>query len=259
MPEIIEVELYRRAAEPLEGRRIESVTAPDAWFLKGGLTPSVVRRAPVGRTIVGLRRRGKLLLIDTDGPVLGLRFGMTGRLVVDDRAAISELEYGSPRDLAAWDRFALGFAGGGTLRVNDPRRLGGVVLDPDEDALGSDAFSITLAELRRVLAASTTAIKARLLDQGAVAGLGNLLADETLWRAGIDPARRSDSLGALETRRLHTVMRRVLSTLLASGGSHTGELQSQRHRDGMCPKDGQALERRTIGGRTTFSCPKHQS
>jgi formamidopyrimidine-DNA glycosylase len=258
MPEGLEIEIYRRTAEHVVGRTIERVHAPDAWFVKGGASPRQLRAAFTGRTIQAARRRGKLLMLDTDGPVLGLRFGMTGRLVVDGVAPIAELEYGSDRDLPVWDRFALDFAGGGRLRVNDARRLGAVELDPDEDALGPDALSVTPAELAGVLAGSRAPLKARLMDQAHLAGIGNLLADETLWRAGLDPARPAGSLTAVERRRLHTTMRRVLTELAARGGSHTGDLQDQRRPDGVCPRDGTALQRRTIGGRTTYSCPRHQ-
>ncbi len=258
MPEALEVELYRRAAEPVVGRTIVKVVAPDAWFLKGGTTPAQVRRILTGCTVTGARRRGKLLLLDTDGPVLGLRFGMTGRLVVDDVAPIDELVYASRRDARGWDRFALRFASGGTLRINDPRRLGGVELAPDEHALGPDALALSLGELTTALSGSTAPLKARLLDQNRIAGIGNLLGDEILWRAGLDPARAAGSLDTKERRRLHGHVRRVLSELLRRGGSHMGDLQDQRHRDGICPRDGTALARRTIGGRTTFSCPSHQ-
>ena len=104
MPEGIEVELYRRAADRVVGRTIERVDAPDAWFLKRGTTAGALTTALEGRTVERTRRIGKLLLLDTDGPVLGLRFGMTGRLIVDGVAAMSDLEYGSKRDLGAWDR-----------------------------------------------------------------------------------------------------------------------------------------------------------
>jgi formamidopyrimidine-DNA glycosylase len=258
VPELLEVEIYRLAAERVVGRTIESVVAPDAWFLKRGLTPVMVTVALEGATIEGARRRGKLLLLDTDGPVLGLRFGMTGRLIVDGLAAVDQLEYSSIRDEPAWDRFALGFAGGGSLRLNDPRRLGGVELDPDEEALGRDALAITPGQLAGALAGSRLALKARLLDQTRVAGVGNLLADEMLWRAGLDPARPAGSLDGNEVRRLHRALRRTLGQLGERGGSHLGDLQQARQRGGICPRDGTPLERRTIGGRTTYSCPAHQ-
>jgi formamidopyrimidine-DNA glycosylase len=260
VPEGIEIELYRRAAVPALGRTIETVDAPDAWFLKRGLTAPALADALRGRQLVAARRRGKLLRLDTSdgGPVLGLRFGMTGRLVVDGRQGVEELEYGSSRDLAVWDRFALGFAGGGKLRLNDPRRLGGVELDPDEATLGVDAFAIKPRELAAVLDRSTAPLKARLMDQGRIAGIGNLLADEILWRAGLDPARPAGSLTVGERGRLLRALRAVLTELLAAGGSHLGRLQAARQRGGICPRDGTPLERRTIGGRTTYSCPRHQ-
>jgi formamidopyrimidine-DNA glycosylase len=260
VPEGIEIELYRRAAEAALGRPIVAVIAPDPWILKRGATGAGLRDGLVGRHLTTARRRGKLLLLDTsdDGPVLGLRFGMTGRLVVDGTQGIRELEYGSDRDLAAWDRLELRLADGGSLRLNDPRRLGGVELDPDEGVLGPDAFTIGPAGLARALHGSTVALKARLMDQARVAGLGNLLTDEILWRAGLDPARPSASLEPSEVRRLHRTMRRVLDELLAAGGSHLGRFQAARQRGGRCPRDGTPLERRTIGGRTTYSCPTHQ-
>jgi formamidopyrimidine-DNA glycosylase len=97
-----------------------------------------------------------------------------------------------------------------------------------------------------------------LLDQTRVAGIGNLLADEVLWRAGIDPARLAGSLDADEVTVLHRVLRRTLPQLMRRGGSHTGDLQLARQRGAMCPRDGTPLERRRIGGRTTYSCPAHQ-
>jgi formamidopyrimidine-DNA glycosylase len=258
MPEMLEVEAYRRLASSALGRTIARVHAPDAWFLKGGLTAPVIVDALEGRSFTADRRIGKLLLLDVDsGATVGLRFGMTGRLVVDGRAAIGRLEYSSDRDDPRWDRFGLDFADGGTLRLRDPRRLGGVELDPDEDRLGVDAATIGPAQLRDVLA-SEAPLKARLLDQARIAGIGNLLADEMLWRAGLDPARTARSLSPAEVRRLHRHLRATLAELDSRGGSHTGDLQEMRSRDGLCPRDGTPLLRRTVGGRTTYSCPRHQ-
>ena len=96
------------------------------------------------------------------------------------------------------------------------------------------------------------------MDQHRVAGLGNLLTDEILWRAGLDPAREARSLDDDEVRRLHRHIRPALDRMWARGGSHTGDLQDARQRGGVCPKDGTPLLRRTIGGRTTYSCPLHQ-
>jgi formamidopyrimidine-DNA glycosylase len=259
MPEMLEIEFYRRAAERTVGRTISRVGAPDAWYLKAGLTAAALRRAVTGRTVSAIRRRGKLLLLDTgDGPTVGLRFGMTGRLLVDGVPGMEHLEYGSDREEPAWDRLILEFAEGGELRIRDPRRLGGVELDPDEDRLGPDALDITPAQLRDIIGSSRAPLKARLMDQHALAGVGNLLVDEALWRAGIDPARPANSLSSSELRRLHRHLRAMLVELAERGGSHTGDLQEERRRDGICPKDGTPLQRRTVGGRTTYSCPLHQ-
>jgi formamidopyrimidine-DNA glycosylase len=260
VPELVEVEYYRRLAERALGRRVTAVDAPDAWFLKGGLTAGALAGAVVGRRFTAARRTGKLLLLDTDrrGPTVGLRFGMTGRLVVDGVMGLDELEYGSARDEPAWDRVTFRFGRSGDLRIRDPRRLGGVLLDPDESRLGVDAREATVADVRRSLAGSRAPLKARLLDQDRVAGVGNLLADEVLYRAGLDPARPAGDLAPVEIRRLHRNLRRTVEDLLARGGSHTGDLQPHRRPGGRCPRDGTPLVRRTIGGRTSWACPAHQ-
>jgi formamidopyrimidine-DNA glycosylase len=96
------------------------------------------------------------------------------------------------------------------------------------------------------------------MDQRRIAGLGNLLTDEILFRSGIDPARPAGELRPAQRRRLAAVVPATLDELLARGGSHTGDLQASRVRGGTCPRDGAPLLRRTIGGRTTYSCPRHQ-
>ncbi len=259
MPEGVEIEYYRRHADQVIGEVVAEVVATDAWFLKRQTTAEELAAAAVGSTVDRARRRGKLLVLDlSSGHRLGLRFGMTGRLLVGEGSAIEYLEYSSQRNDPAWDRFALIFESGEELRIRDPRRLGGVELDPDESELGPDVFTITPGQLRERVLVGKVAIKARLLDQGRVAGIGNLIADEVLWRAGLDPARAADSLDGPEVRRLHRHLRKVLDDFLADGGSHTGKLQESRVRGGQCPRDGAELLRRQVGGRTTFSCPVHQ-
>ncbi|CAN5174450.1 formamidopyrimidine-DNA glycosylase [soil metagenome] len=253
------MEYYRRLAERTIGRVLTKVHAPDAWFLKKGLSGVFLAEALVGTSFVAARRIGKLLLLDTEGRgTLGVRFGMTGRLLVDGLAGVGQLLYCSPREEPAWDRLRLVFADGGDLVVRDPRRLGGVFLDPDESRLGVDAAAITRAGLARVLAESGAPLKARLLDQSRLAGVGNLIADEVLFRAGLDPARPAGTLAPAETRRLHRHLRQTVDDLIERGGSHTGALVPMRSPGGICPRDGTPLQRRTIGGRTTWSCPRHQ-
>ncbi len=259
MPELIEIEIYRRLADAALGRRIASVVADDAWYLKNGKTSEDLQEALVGGQFRATRRIGKLLLMDLlDGGSLGLRFGMTGTLLVDESPGVDKLMYSSHRVLPEWDRFAIAFDDGGTLRINDPRRLGGVELDPDESKMGVDALTLTVPVLRKLLVSSEVALKARLMDQSRMAGVGNLIADEALWRAGLDPARPARSLDDKEVRRLHKHLAVTLDLLLTRGGSHSGDLMDQRRAGGVCPKDGTTLTRRRVGGRTTYSCPHHQ-
>ena len=260
MPELVEVEAYRRLAERVVGRRIVGVETPDAWYLKGGVSGPGLRRAILAKCLTAVRRTGKLLLLDVeDGDVvLGVRFGMTGRLIVDGTAGVDRLVFASSRSLERWDRFVLRFEDGGDLRIRDPRRLGGVELNPRESRLGPDALVVGLGELSRALEGSRAPLKARLLDQSRVAGVGNLVADEVLWRAGLDPARPAGSLSRAEVRRLHRHLRAALGDLQARGGSHTGDLMDERKPGGVCPRDGAALRRATVGGRTTWWCPVHQ-
>jgi formamidopyrimidine-DNA glycosylase len=263
VPEILEVELYRQLAEKALGRPITKVWMVDARYGRGGTTPRRLSQALVGQTFTAARRRGKLMLLDTDdGPTLGIRFGMTGGLVVDGAEALDRLLYGPGVFDEKWVRARVTFADGGHLSLHDPRRFGSLELAPDEDRLGPDALTVTLPQLRRALAVapgrSTVApLKARLLDQERLAGVGNLLVDEMLWRADLDPERRTP-LTEVELRALHKALRSTLRQLGRRGGSHMGELMEERHSGGRCPRDGAALRRATVGGRTTYWCPQHQ-
>lgn len=259
VPELLEVERYRQLASSALGRAIVDVRDVDRLLLADGLTTGGLRRALRGRRFIAARRIGKLLLLDTDGgSTLGVHFGMTGILEVDGTRAIEHLQHASRRRDPRWVRLAVMFADGGALALHDQRRLGAISLDPDTSRLGPDAMSVSGGALRRVMAEGRAPIKARLLDQRRLAGLGNLLVDEILWRAGLDPARPGWTLTPAEHRRLHRHLRQALLELLARGGSHTGDLQAERRRAGRCPRDGALLERRVVGGRTTYSCPLHQ-
>jgi formamidopyrimidine-DNA glycosylase len=265
MPELPEVEGYRALAERGALRRaIAAVDAPDAWYLKRGLVAEAARSALEGRQLLAARRRGKLLLLDAgfaaDEPdvVLGLHFGMSGRLILDGQASAERLLYGPAGADVRYDRFTLHFADGGWLAMRDVRRLGAVELDPDEARLGPDALSATMPDLRRALAGSSVALKARLMDQSRLAGVGNLIADEVLWRAGLAPGRPASSLTGNELRRLHRHLTGGIADLISRGGSHTGDLQPQRRPGGVCPRDHAGLNRGVVGGRTTWWCPRHQ-
>jgi formamidopyrimidine-DNA glycosylase len=267
MPEMLEAEMARRVIEERAlGRRIAGVVADDAWYLKRGLTAAAVGDALPGRRFVAARRTGKQLLVDTSGiarsripgPVLGLHLGMSGRVVIDGESAGDPLLYASNAENPAWLRFGVEFADGGSLWMRDPRRLGAVELDPDETRFGPDAASADRATLDHALGRSIAPLKAVLMDQSRIAGLGNLLTDEVLWRAGLDPARTAGGLDNRERAALVRAIRQTIRVLGRRGGSHTGDLQASRARCGVCPRDGAELLRRTVGGRTTYSCPLHQ-
>ncbi len=259
MPECLEVETARVViADHAVGRTIAKVVADDAWYLKRGATKAALRAILGGSKIVAARRRGKQLLVDTTTATLGLHLGMSGRVLIDGHEAGDPLLYASNRDVPEWRRFGLRFADGGSLWLRDPRRLGGVELDPDETRLGPDVMTLTAKQLTVALGKSRAPLKAVLLDQARLAGLGNLLADEALWRAGLDPARDAGSLDGVERTTLHRSIRTTLRVCGRRGGSHTGDLHPERVREGHCPRDGAELLRRTVGGRTTYSCPLHQ-
>ncbi len=260
VPEILEIEYYRALATAALEREIESVWVDE--LASRGLEPGVELDAILpSLSFQAARRRGKLLLLDTEGPTLGMRFGMTGGLLLDGLAGVDRLRYGPGSYEERWIRARVRFRDGGEMLLHDPRRLGRLLLDPDEEALGPDAFSLTLGQLRAALssrAAEGPPLKARLLDQSKIAGIGNLLADEMLYRANLDPRRASTSLSEVELKRLHRQIRATLAELFARGGSHTGDHMEARVPQGRCPKDGAAMHRATIGGRTTYWCSEHQ-
>jgi formamidopyrimidine-DNA glycosylase len=190
-----------------------------------------------------------------DGPALGLHLGMAGRIVVDGDEA------GDPRprvDRDRWDRFSIAFEDGGTMTLRDSRRLGRVRLEPAIERLGPDAAEISRRAFRERVARSRMPVKARIMDQAVLAGVGNLLADEALWRARIDPNRPANALSEEELDRLRVAVRAANRSAIAGGGVHTGKVIPARRRDGVCPRCGTAMARGTIGGRTTYWCPAEQ-
>jgi len=257
VPELLEVESYAEAALTVVGRTIAAVDAHDGWYLKRTNSDELEAVLP-GAIVTGVRRIGKLMLIDTDNATLGVHFGMTGRIIVDGAAPIDHLEYASRRSDPAWIRFALGFSDGGRLAINDPRRLGGVELDPDKDRLGPDATTLVDHAALADRLTGRRAVKAVLLDQQRVAGLGNLLVDEILWRSGMAPTRPVNELSADEIGLLRAGIIDTIDDLRGRGGSHTGDLQESRSPGAACPRDGAAICHDTAGGRSTYWCPQHQ-
>ena len=258
MPELIEVDLYRKSAARAVGRTISSVTLPNLKYLQGTYGFDALQSATHNQQLNRVRRKGKLLILDIGGRSLGLRFGMTGRLIVDGKTPIERLLYTTPKVHRNHIRFVMHFAKGNELAMVDPRGFGSIELQPDETKLGPDAANISRRELGMSLKNSKATLKARLLNQQHISGLGNLLCDEILWRAGLDPRRPCRSLKEGELDLLATSIKETIKVLTQRGGSHVGDIQSQRHQTGICPKDGSDLHRCSLGGRTTWWCPEHQ-
>jgi formamidopyrimidine-DNA glycosylase len=272
MPELPEVETARSLiADEALNRLIVDVDDSDTYVCRPHF-PGELRDALTGRTLTAAHRRGKAMWCETSGvagsqvpgPDLGIHLGMSGRIVVTSPGG-QAAEGGGPRRRdaqprkAEWDRFTLTFADGGTLVLFDKRRLGRVRLNPDIDALGPDAATVTPAEFRNLITKGSIAVKARLLDQSKIAGVGNLLADEILWQAKVSPAARTGSLQRTDADRLYHALKAALDSAVAKGGVHTGDVIEARRPGGSCPRCGAEMRHGTIGGRSTWWCSREQN
>ena len=248
MPELPEAERARQTLESAVGRTIAAVDDGDTYVSRPH-QPGEIASALIGHKVIEARRRGKFLWLETDdGPVLGLHLGMSGRFLID------------PDDSTRWDRFAITFEDGGRLVLRDKRRLGRALLNPDFSHVGPDAANVGRDEFRRLIGSGRTAVKARLLNQHAISGVGNLLADEALWQARLSPKRLTSDLTTDDLDRLRRVLRSSIRSAIKKGGVHTGRFVrarrgENRHESGRCPRDHTQLSRDTVGGRTTYWCP----
>ncbi|WP_445259133.1 Fpg/Nei family DNA glycosylase [Nocardioides aurantiacus] len=272
MPELPEVESARQVIERgALDRRIVEVDDHDTYECRPH-APGEIAEALLDRRIRAVHRRGKLMWCETtgrgsrqgDGPLLGLHLGMSGRILVvePDATEVEGGDYeggsGGRTRKEEWYRFTLTFADGGRLRLFDKRRLGRVRLDPDLDALGPDAGEIGREEFRERVGRGTAPLKARLLDQSVLAGVGNLLADEVLWQSRLDPRRASGGLSTEELDELRRQLRGGIRRAIRLGGVHTGELVAHRGAGRHCPRCGAEMTRATVGSRTTWWCPVEQ-
>jgi len=247
VPELPEAERARQQIEQVLGREIVAVDDRDAYVCRPHARGEIAE-ALTGHRLTAAHRRGKFMWAQTDGgPELGLHLGMAGRLVVDQEP-----------DQHGWDRFVIEFDGGGRLALRDKRRLARAVLEPDFSHVGPDAGEVSRMEFRRRVGRGSAPLKARLLDQRAVSGIGNLMADDILWRAGLSPRRPSGGLSDAELDALRRTVRAAVRSAIRKGGAHTGRLNPQRRRGGRCPRCGRELQRAKVGGRTTFWCPDDQ-
>jgi len=277
VPELPEVETIARAlARDLVGAVFAEVTAARSDYVVA--PPPSVAAHVVGRRVTAVRRHGKRLALSLDphGEML-LHLGMSGQVLL------------TPRDapVAPHTHLRLTLAGrNDELRMVDPRRFGGVWIASAEAGdfsacgrngarparLGPDALGLPLADFRRVLARRRR-VKALLLDQHAIAGLGNIYVDEALWAARVHPESIAGELSAAAVRALHRHVARILAQAIRHGGStlrdyrdvegRAGRFQTRHRvygREGTpCPRCGRRIVVIAAGGRATRLCPKCQT
>lgn len=259
MPELPDVEGFRKVLESCaRGRVIRRVEVRDAGVLHG-VRARRLRGALEGRRFGTPARHGKWLLAPTgDGPVVLLHFGMTGQLLcggADD-----------PPD--AHDRVEFTLADGHRLCYRDQRKLRGLWLADDDagaarllEGQGPDALAVDRDAFEAALRARRGRVKTVLTDQSVLAGLGNLLADEILWRAGLRPTNRASDLTEAERRRLYSQMRRTLRSSVTAGRVPPRDSWLTGHRDDpapTCPRCDGPLHRSRLSSRTTVWCPHCQ-
>lgn len=275
MPELPEVEHYRRVAEAVAvGRTIDAVVCADDPIVIEGTTGAAVQRALAGRRVTGTGRHGKHLWLELDTrPWLTLHFGMTGMVLSPSEiplALVSGIDGG-----ASWPprftKLLLRLDDGGELAFTNARRLGRVRLrddprrEPPISRLGFDPLlemPRPAAFVERVLRREI-AIKALLLDQGFAAGVGNWMADEALYQARIDPRRGAGELGEAEIRRLRRALGQIVTAAVAVDARSADYPRSWlfHHRWGKRAgvlHRGQRVEHLEIAGRTTAWVPARQ-
>lgn len=282
MPELPEVETVRRGLAPaMEGRRLARVVQrrPDLrWPL-----PERFAERLTGRRVLRLGRRSKYLLADLDGDEsLIVHLGMSGRMTVDGALVgdfVHETGAASPHDHVTFD-----IEGGARITFNDPRRFGAMDLWPTDRlaehrllaSLGPEPLgnAFSGAHLAERFADRRTSVKAALLDQRTVAGLGNIYVCEALFRAGVAPARLAGSLSRRRVDRLAAAIRETLAEAIEAGGS---SLRDYRQADGalgyfqhafrVYGREGEAcvtpgckgaVARMVQSARSSFWCPRCQ-
>jgi formamidopyrimidine-DNA glycosylase len=253
VPELPEVEITRRHLDDaMAGHVIASVTVTHVRTSRHNGAPFEVEQRLVGRRVKSVGRKGKFLVAPLDdGQTLVAHLGMSGRFAVETQQA----------PLVAHTHFRALLDDGTEIRFVDPRTFGFVAVFTDEELgesgvarLGPDAWLElpTTDQLVGALARRTAPIKALLLDQGPISGLGNIYADEALHIAGIHPLRPGNSLSPPELERLRSAVGQVLTTAIENGGTSLDDL-AYLLPDGRA---GENLDRLLIYGRTDLPCAR---
>ena len=255
MPELPEVETFKRYLDSTSLRqRITNVEVRDAYVLKRVSVRQLARRLK-GRRFENSYRHGKHLFVRAGNQLwLRLHFGMTGSLeyLKDDEVA--------PKTA----RVIFRFEDNCRLAFDDQRKFGEIELIEDVDEfrqtrrLGPDALEISLSQFKAIVGKHRGAVKAILLNQQLIAGIGNLYADEILFRARMHPATEAARLSDKDLKRLFRATRYVLGKAIALRTDFNrlprSWLLTHREKLGRCPRCGRALASTTIGGRTSWFC-----
>lgn len=262
MPELPEVETIVQDLKPfLEGKRIAEVEV-----FRPELTSGISPEALTGKSINRVRRRGKYIILElSDGSALLFHLRLTGKLYLNSASGASLV-----LRIRTEDGFSLSF--------HDPRKLGRAYWHPAPEEflqfLGPEPLgeSFTPQDLHRILAERRASVKAVLLDQRNLAGLGNIYTDEALFLAGIHPRRLASSLSWEETQRLYWAIREVLEKGIKNRGTTFSSYRDALGRKGEnqlslnvfrrtgkpCPRCGTPIERIKVAGRSSHFCPKCQ-
>jgi formamidopyrimidine-DNA glycosylase len=258
VPELPDVESYRRFfRERASGRVVRRVVVTDPAIVRNA-TPRILDRALRGRVFEDPERHGKWLLCWTDGPALLLHFGMTGHFTASPETP----------ERHRHDRLILELDGH-EVRYRNMRKLGGAWLAHDRQEaaavlgpIGPDALGVGRREFLERLFRRRGGVKAALMDQRLVAGVGNLIADEVLWQSLLHPRLRIEDLDHADAGRLYRAMRTVLRESVERYDyvpRKRGWLSHVRGRPGAaCPRCRTTLERTAAAGRTTWLCPACQ-
>ncbi|MGQ0721998.1 MAG: bifunctional DNA-formamidopyrimidine glycosylase/DNA-(apurinic or apyrimidinic site) lyase, partial [Candidatus Eiseniibacteriota bacterium] len=266
MPELPEVETIARGIEAVVGQEIAAVVLGKHDWVR--FPPPSAKAHLVGRRIGAVQRRGKQIriVLEPEGSIV-VRLGMTGQITLSP----------SGEPAAPHTHLRLRLAGNGhELRFRDARRFGGVWIrrtesDPAPDLPGPDALDVGLAEFRALLARPRQ-VKALLLDQRVLSGVGNIYADESLFAARIHPKAVAARLAPGRVRDLHRALRRILRRAIADGGStlrdyldaggNPGDFQTRHRvygREGEpCPRCGATIRRIQAAGRSSHVCGRCQ-
>jgi formamidopyrimidine-DNA glycosylase len=259
MPELPDVEMFKRYLDATSlHQRIDDVDVRNAYILKD-VTARELARGLKGRRFESSRRHGKHLFVRADGKLwLRLHFGMTG-----------SLEYFKDDGHAPWHtRVLFVFADNHRLAFDDQRQFGqiGLLKDVDEflkkRALGPDALDLDLGEFRKILGKRRGAVKSILMNQQLIAGIGNIYADEILFRARMHPAteisRLDDKALTKLFRATHYILEKAITAKADVNQMPRSWLLPHRGKHGKCPRCGRELKSSRIGGRTAWFCPHCQ-